>query len=332
MSALGAQENDLSVGEPAAELLHSKGLKLPTDGIEIIQAFSSTSQAFLRISGNEIKDDDLSQSLSHLICSSEVIFKPKLARGSHYVVRCSSGIALKVFEVEAHRPRDFAEYTTLQYLAEHKSDFPCPRPHGLLLSDGHAYMFMTDMQGSTLEAVWSGLSQPQKLVISTGLDDLLRELHSHVLPPGRALGDVGGEGCKDMRRTIRRAGHTIHNLPQFQTFMYGSPRDGDRVYIQALQQSTPAPTPQRIVLIHGDIRPANLIVNLQPDGEYEVTGIIDWEMAGFYPEAVECIRATNNLSFLTEDDWFLYLPSCASPRFHWQDWLLDHAWGRFITS
>ena len=42
----------------------------------------------------------------------------------------------------------------------------------------------------------------------------------------------------------------------------------------------------RIVFSHGDLRPANIIVK---DGH--ITGIIDWELGGWYPEYWEFVKA-----------------------------------------
>jgi aminoglycoside phosphotransferase (APT) family kinase protein len=47
-----------------------------------------------------------------------------------------------------------------------------------------------------------------------------------------------------------------------------------------------APHKRDIVLAHADFRPANIIVK-----KGHVTGIIDWEMAGWYPEHWEFVKA-----------------------------------------
>ncbi|EDN10421.1 hypothetical protein I7I51_01595 [Histoplasma capsulatum] len=46
---------------------------------------------------------------------------------------------------------------------------------------------------------------------------------------------------------------------------------------------------------------------------YAVTGIIDWEDSGFYPDYYEYTTLSNGQSIVTDDDWYLYVPDCISP-------------------
>ncbi|KAK3937237.1 hypothetical protein QBC46DRAFT_294653 [Diplogelasinospora grovesii] len=46
----------------------------------------------------------------------------------------------------------------------------------------------------------------------------------------------------------------------------------------------------KVVFTHGDIAPRNIRVAKQKDGTYKITGIIDWECAGWYPEYWEYTR------------------------------------------
>ncbi|OJD19230.1 hypothetical protein ACJ73_08657 [Blastomyces percursus] len=41
---------------------------------------------------------------------------------------------------------------------------------------------------------------------------------------------------------------------------------------------------------------------------YTVTGIIDWEDSGFYPEYYECTTLSNAQSIDVDDDWYLHVP------------------------
>lgn len=42
-----------------------------------------------------------------------------------------------------------------------------------------------------------------------------------------------------------------------------------------------------VVFCHNDLEPRNILVRKSSSGEYELAGVIDWEMAGFYPFAYE---------------------------------------------
>lgn len=62
------------------------------------------------------------------------------------------------------------------------------------------------------------------------------------------------------------------------------------------------------------------------DGTYVVSGIIDWEDAGFYPSYYESTMATVKLPVARDNDWFLYLQECISPTSYPVQWLVDRFW------
>jgi hypothetical protein len=43
----------------------------------------------------------------------------------------------------------------------------------------------------------------------------------------------------------------------------------------------------RVVFCHNDLEPRNILVRKSSSGKYELAGVIDWEMAGFFPFAYE---------------------------------------------
>jgi hypothetical protein len=54
-------------------------------------------------------------------------------------------------------------------------------------------------------------------------------------------------------------------------------------------------------------------------------------MSGFYPEDLECVKALNNLSPIENDDWYLYLPECISPRKYLESWHTDLVWDPYVA-
>ena len=70
------------------------------------------------------------------------------------------------------------------------------------------------------------------------------------------------------------------------------------------------------------------MVRLRADGGYTVSGIVDWEMSGFYPEDFKSIKITNTLATNETSDWYLFLPACVSPERYPSRWLADFAWDR----
>lgn len=72
-----------------------------------------------------------------------------------------------------------------------------------------------------------------------------------------ALGGVGGEGCKDARRSIRICTRAIFSNEDFWKFQYLN-RTSLRKTTQPLQAS-------QYVFTHGDLRTSNIIVYAKDD-------------------------------------------------------------------
>lgn len=81
----------------------------------------------------------------------------------------------------------------------------------------------------------------------------------------------------------------------------------------------------------GDLRPENITVQYDNHNKYLISGILDWEKSGFYPDYFESTKATSNMSTSDTNDWYLYLPRCASPTRHPSPWLVDRIWDIHIA-
>ncbi|RFU34691.1 hypothetical protein B7463_g1644, partial [Scytalidium lignicola] len=78
------------------------------------------------------------------------------------------------------------------------------------------------------------------------------------------------------------------------------------------------------VLTHGDLAARNIMVK---DGV--ITGILDWENAGFFPEYIECVLATEICD--PHEDWWKpvlkeILGPCRSDRLTFQALVKDRGW------
>jgi hypothetical protein len=58
----------------------------------------------------------------------------------------------------------------------------------------------------------------------------------------------------------------------------------------------------------------NLIVNTGSEGDVEISEIVDWGTAGFYPDYYEATKVTNTLSLVDLNDWYLFLPTEISTK------------------
>ncbi|OAG43833.1 hypothetical protein AYO21_02060 [Fonsecaea monophora] len=240
---------------------------------ELIKSKMDTSNASPTIE----TDPQFPMALTKLIQEGEVINTGPLP-SRRMVVKCGvDTVAKLVWGAE-----EFTEYTTLQYLLEHKPSIPAPRPRGLLRM-GRVTIFLSSfLSGPTLEAVWADLGADQKASVRDQLDVIFRDLRTMEFPNGMSLGGVAGEGCKDQRRHLRRCTTPVFDVKDFETFQFSNPNYGSKIFIDFLRTFTPRSSRQ-IVFTHGDLRPANIIVDVTEDKRCIVTGVIDWEDSGFYP-------------------------------------------------
>ena len=264
--------------------------------------------------------------LSTLEQWADVIWSSDSGNG-RWVGKCSADIVVKVTTSIS----DFTECTSLEYLEYHMPDLPIPRVHGLVVYNELAYLFVSFLPGSTLSEVWPALTNTQKEAVRDQLDSILTRLRQLERPDGMALGGVKGEGCKDARRSIKTCTRAIFSNADFWDFQYSEAPVGSPVYLTLLGKITRPLQASRCVFTHGDLRTSNIIVRAGEDGSYDISGIVDWEMSGFYPEDFECTKITNNLATNETSDWYLFLPPCVSPKKYPSRWLADFAWDKQVV-
>ena len=286
---------------------------------------SESVQNLLGLHKHEKSDDALSMNLKKAIATSVLIWQSTACSG-HAVVKCSPTIVAKIVP----QLEEFTEYNSMLYLARHGADIPVPQALGMLTSNRIAYIFMSLVPGTTVDQVWPKLHHEQKASIRQQLENIFLKLRRLKLPNNVALGGVAGEGCKDTRRHTRICREPMSTCAEFEDFRFSNPVFGSPVYISLLRDISSGHT-ATVVFSHGDLRPENVVVHAEQHGNYTITGILDWEKSGFYPDYFECLKATSNMSPSDADDWYEYLPSCASPRTYSQSWLVDRLWDSHVA-
>lgn len=297
----------------------TRSLLKPTDTAEILSPLSNELKQLLPSTSN------LTESVIDLFSRAEVIFQQPWAL-STMVLRVTADIVVKL----SLGADDTDEYSALEYLQQHLPGFPFPKPHGLIKLSHYYLMFMTYIPGSDLEKAWPQLDVVQKSSISSQLNTLFLELRSLPHPENKQLGGLQGQGCKDGRRGVRVSSKPIMNVNDFEDFVLRSGFPNTTQLYRSFLQGVCPPMPYKPVFTHGDVRPANIMVDKAESGEWKVVGIVDWERAGFYPEYWESVEMTNNLTHSERWDWYAHFPDCLHPKNYPARWFLDRVWDPLV--
>lgn len=136
---------------------------------------------------------------------------------------------------------------------------------------------------------------------------MLTDLHGIPWTPGVPLGSlIPPYICKDTRLHVRTGG-PIYNEAEFNGFLLRTPlKSVSSSYLKWLRSCLR--DDHQIVLSHGDLNPKNIILLDEQDGSVAISGIIDWEMGGWYPEYWDSLKALNVRSTDDESDWWCSLP------------------------
>ncbi|KMU75056.1 hypothetical protein CISG_04343 [Coccidioides immitis RMSCC 3703] len=242
---------------------------------------------------------------------------------------------ISMFSDSYHRNKDYTEYTSLEFLAKQAPDVPAPRPHGLVAFGPFRVIFMSCIPGMTLTQAWPSLSHEEKLSIQGQLDEIFRRLRILRQDDGNVLGGVCGEGVKELRVDECALFKGITTAIKFNDLQFSAHHHGSSTYVEFLRsflRNDRSTSMHESVFTHGDVRTDNIMVKQDPNGRYIVTGIIDWEYSGFYPEYYECTGLTRTLSLVDENDWYLYLPESISPSQFPVRWLVDRLWGTHLRT
>lgn len=188
---------------------------------------------------------------------------------------------------------------------------------------------MSRLSGEPLDGKWKLLSTDQKPSIKTQLAAIVADFRFIPPPPTAAaaaaeeanavLGGGNPRRCKDTRRHARIAPGPNSTEIEFHAFLASNPArsEGDGI---AMIRSYLG-TDHKIGMAHGDLHPRNILVTISPGsssrdaGESQgeasaqeqldtvtgtsqvtVTGILDWEMRGWYPEYWEDVKARNTIT------------------------------------
>ncbi|KAJ8502293.1 hypothetical protein ONZ51_g98 [Trametes cubensis] len=184
------------------------------------------------------------------------------------------------------------EFNALQMVRRHTS-IPVPKPLDVVVkkskSDGpfssQAYLLITRLPGVPLSRYQDVLSDRDCEHIAAQLRDYVAQLRDIPRPtsadPDLPICDTLGAACRDPRI---RSGDPVGPFPD------------EAAFSQVLRfPDDPARREHKIMFTHADLNPRNILIDRITDGDagggWRVTGIVDWENAGWYPEYWDYTKA-----------------------------------------
>lgn len=174
-------------------------------------------------------------------------------------------------------------------LARERTSVPVPRILKTIIPENdkeYGIIFMEYIQGESLESAWPSLQDEDKENVLAQLRDYMHQLHQ---VEGEFIGSVDRSVCNDQLFANREHDYgPYENEDAFRLGIGQSLRacDANSFTQIAINMVNAMPKTERIVLTHGDFVPRNILVR-----EGNVVAIVDWEMAGFYPEYWEYAKA-----------------------------------------
>ncbi|TQV90391.1 Protein kinase-like domain [Cordyceps javanica] len=146
---------------------------------------------------------------------------------------------------------------------------PVPSLYGVSSTNGTVEIRMSYIQGQTLEELWPSMSGEQRKNVAGQLHEIVKRMRE-LEPPPDCIGCCDGTGIRDTR------------IPSTLRASFRSQLRADH----------------RIVFTHGDLTPRNIMMQ---DGK--ISGILDWEESGWYPEYWELAKFFERFA---EGDWKEY--------------------------
>ncbi|OAA57878.1 Protein kinase-like domain protein [Niveomyces insectorum RCEF 264] len=215
------------------------------------------------------KDDEASNGRNKLL--------PRVASEAHETVK-KSGDTLRVRrEVEA-----------MAYVHGHTS-VPVPRvlESHFDTDDNDSWFRMERVGGSPLDQAWPEMSDGSRARTIHLLKSYFAQLHAVCPPEPGWIGSCSGGTAYDHRLNSLFAYGPFKNTADFHDFLVAPIRNCPNPQL-AEKYRTQFPDTHKIVFAHADLSWEHIFVDPRTG---DVTGIIDWEMAGFWPEWWEYRKA-----------------------------------------
>jgi aminoglycoside phosphotransferase (APT) family kinase protein len=174
-------------------------------------------------------------------------------------------------------------------------DLPVPRVHeAFTMPDGDVSIRMDFVPGESLASVWPSMTPEGRDSICLQLREILSKMRSVPWELG-LIGSCSGGMARDCRQYTDYSDGPYKDEATFNSsFYFDLVRTAPDPIRTALFKQIR--NDHRIVFSHGDLAQHNILVK---DGR--ITGLIDWEYAGWYPEHWDYIKFFERPC--TDRDW-----------------------------
>jgi len=193
---------------------------------------------------------------------------------------------------------DISEDQIMRYIWSHRGNIPMPEPLGAISIRECNYIFMSYIEGESLEQLWPRLSPKLKNSIQSQLGEILGYLREMPLS-SNCLGNGNPPLCRDLRRHVRTSLESISTELEFNTFLTSTPVEFNSFYRDLITSSLS--TNNLFVMTHSDLCPENITVSCPTPDTIRITGLIDWELNGAYPEYWEYVKGLADVRWRSND-------------------------------
>jgi len=179
-----------------------------------------------------------------------------------------------------------------------RTEIPVPRIYGEWLSPNrrHHFLLQQKIPGTTLGAAWPRLSKPDKLRLARQVDAMMARLgrfedtRMQTIAETRLPNNAFVPHPADPPGLPYLSGRWRTDAAIFDNeFLPALSRAGVTAPLIRVLRRTMPPCDTDFVFTHGDLYVGNVMVD---PVRVKVTGIIDWESAGFWPEWFQYARIT----------------------------------------
>lgn len=208
-------------------------------------------------------------------------FRPHLGAG---ILKLTPNVVVK-YGKSVH----LSEAEAMRFVAAN-TDVPVPRILDAFECDkGVRYILMDCVKGVSLRVAWRTMTDVERDRILLELKGYLDHLREVRPPQPHIVAAVDYSSCHDVRISADAFG-PFENHDEFHRFLRWGQDENSTIPGLAEICHAHKSKQYRTVLTHADLAPRNIMVY-----KGKVTGILDWETAGWFPEYWEYTRAWESL-------------------------------------